>query len=58
MGRALATVLDKPPLRDRLSGGAIAAAREMSLDAHTAALEAALLHASGQDRTSLSQVGV
>lgn len=57
MSRALAMVLDAPALRARLSGGAIASAREMSLDAHASALEAALLGASRHRRSSPSQVG-
>jgi hypothetical protein len=53
MARALATVLDKPGVRDRLSSGAIATARDMSLDAHASGLEAALLQASRQSPSAL-----
>ncbi|MFL6246008.1 MAG: glycosyltransferase family 4 protein [Thermoanaerobaculia bacterium] len=42
---ALARVLDDPPLRSRLSRGAIAAATAMSLDAHTDALDRVLMNA-------------
>jgi glycosyltransferase involved in cell wall biosynthesis len=56
MARALAVVLDKPGVRDRLSGGAIATAREMSLDAHASGLEAALLQASRHAPSAL-QIG-
>ena len=43
---ALAAVLGDAQLRDRLSRGALAAAREMSLDVHVAALERVLERAS------------
>ena len=45
MARALAAVLDNPQLRGRLSDGAIAAARAMSLDVHADALERVLVNA-------------
>ncbi len=57
MAGALATVLDKPDLRNRLSAGAIGAARQMSLDAHVDALEGVLLEAARQSRTSAPEVG-
>ena len=47
MGSALATILNDRALRNRLSRGAIAAARSMSLDAHTGALERVLVSAAG-----------
>jgi glycosyltransferase involved in cell wall biosynthesis len=57
MAQALAMVLDKPDLRNRLSSGAIATARRMSLDAHAGALEGVLLKAARQSRTSVQEVG-
>lgn len=56
MARGLATVLDKPELRGRLSDGAIAAAREMSLDAHADALERVLITAARRSRVQSPQV--
>ena len=56
MARGLATVLDNPELRDRLSAGAIATAREMSLDVHADALERVLVTAAHRSRVSSLQV--
>lgn len=52
LGRALVAVLDTPGLRRRLSDGAIAAAREMSLDTHADALERVLLSAAPSPEVS------
>jgi len=48
MAKALAMVLDQVDLRDRLSKGAIATARQMSVDAHAGGLEIVLLKAAQQ----------
>jgi glycosyltransferase involved in cell wall biosynthesis len=48
MGSALATVLTDRALRDRLSRGALAAARSMSLDAHADALERVIVGTAGK----------
>jgi glycosyltransferase involved in cell wall biosynthesis len=52
MAKALVRVLDDPNLRQRLSGGALARAREMSLDAHVDALERVLTTAARRSRTA------
>jgi len=45
LANALTTVLDDRALRSRLSRGALATAREMSLTAHAESLERVLLSA-------------
>ena len=57
MAGALATVLDAPDLRRRLSDGAIATAREMSIDVHADGLERVLLSATRRSRVAPSEVG-
>jgi glycosyltransferase involved in cell wall biosynthesis len=52
MATALAALLDKPDLRERLSRGAVARAREMSLDAHVDGLERVLLSAARRPPTT------
>ena len=52
MASALAALLDKPDLRERLSRGALARAREMSLDAHVDGLERVLLSAARRPPTT------
>jgi glycosyltransferase involved in cell wall biosynthesis len=56
IAKALATILDQPDLRRRLSEGAIATAREMSLDVHADALERVLLSAARRSRVPSSHV--
>jgi glycosyltransferase involved in cell wall biosynthesis len=56
IAKALATILDQPDLRRRLSDGAVATAREMSLDVHADALERVLLSAARRSRVPSSHV--
>jgi glycosyltransferase involved in cell wall biosynthesis len=56
MAAALATVLNHPALRRRLSDGALDAAREMSIDVHADALERVLLTAARRSRVPSAEV--
>ena len=51
LAAALARLLDDRELRDRLSLGALATARDMSLDAHAGALERVLQDAARRVRS-------
>jgi glycosyltransferase involved in cell wall biosynthesis len=54
---ALAAILESPMVRARLSAGALAAAREMSVDAHLTSLEQVLrdaAHGTNSTRSALA----
>ena len=57
MAVALATVLNMPNVRDRLSAGAVTMARAMSLDAHADALERVLFSAARPSHSEAARLG-